>query len=115
VCGIAKLTPEQENYYNTRRTTRHRLDLRGVELHLVEKYPDLILEIEDGLQKLWADWQDQPDEIIVDNVELLMKLLNKEEKEAYYNPKWHSYVYWYRTKYSMNPKCDLRIPIFENI
>ena len=113
-CGYVKLTPEQQEYYETRKTTRRRLDLRGQELHLVPT-TDAILEIEEGLLKLWVDWQDQPDEIVVDSVEQLMKLLNKEEKEAYYYPKWHSYVYWYRTKFSMNPNTDLRIPIFENV
>jgi len=115
VCGISKLTPEQQKYYDERKATRQRLDLRGIELHAIEKYPDLILEIEEGLLKWWVDRQDLPDEIVVDSVEILMHLLNKEPKGSFYYPKWHSYVYWYKTKFSMNPECDSRIPIFGNI
>jgi len=115
VCGIAKLTPEQKKYYDERKATRQRLDLRGIELHTIEKYPEQIQEIEDGLRKWWEERQDQPDEIVVDSVEALMCLLKQEPKGSSYYTKWHSYVYWYKTKFSMNPECDSRIPIFGNI
>ena len=115
VCGIAKLTEEQKRYYDTRSKTRHRLDLRGKALHKIElgspKQP-FVLEIEEGLLKWWVDLQDQPDEIIVDSVQAVQEMLTGKRPTG---PPWQSYIYWYRTKFAINPNIDLRIPIFGNV
>lgn len=113
MCGIVRLTEEQKEYYDTRKSTRRRLDLRGKQLHLIDD-KGLIFEIEEGLLKWWADWQDQPDEIVVDSVLLVMDLL-KVKNDFNTHPKWNSSVHWYKTKWSINPNTDLRIPIFENV
>ena len=115
-CGYVKLTPEQEHYYENRRATRHRLDLRGKELHLVGK--DSILEVETGLEKWWCDWQDQPDEIVVDNVLDFEELMTGKRRQTLKiaGKAILSSSCLYRSKYSMIPDGKgWIIPVFENV
>lgn len=110
-------TEEQKTYYKKRRMCRSRLDLRGKELHFYKKdkiHPDgCILEIEQGLLKWWSDWQDQPDEIVVDSITALLAVLGKEP-----NPRpldWTSQTYLYRTRFTALSSGEAYIPVFENI
>lgn len=108
---------EARRYYDERKRTRQRLDLRGKELHGIGRHGDAtsgILEIEEGLLKWWVDWQDQPDEIIVDSVVAFEQALTGERAEAR-GPIWGSDVSRYRTKYAIHPGGEHYIPVFENI
>jgi hypothetical protein len=114
MCGYVELTPEQKQYYKERKNKRHRLDLRGKELTLIPD-PDAmhgekrtILEIEEGLLKWWVNWQDQPDEIVVDSVYKFNTLLGKFTTRP---------AYWaaHKTKFSIMPAEEQFIPVFENV
>jgi len=116
VCGIIKLTPEQQEYYETRKTTRHRLDLRGKELHVYANYPGRIIEIEEGLTNWWVEWQDQPDEILVDDVAVFIKLVTGViQLRANFGVGDASLVSFYQSKYSIYPIDGPLIPVFENV
>jgi hypothetical protein len=124
MCGPMVMTEEQRRYYEGRRHRRERLDLRGVYLH---GYGGAIIEIEEGLQKYWVDWQDQPDEIVVDDVQFLYAILLEMMSEGpeksrlqLFNdagPAWQWRVGFYRTKWMTNPGDMLGgyIPVFQSV
>ena len=100
-------------YYINRRHRRESLDLRGVTLHSCGEFQ--IQEVEDGLQKYWIYYQDQPDEIVVDDICVFRSLITGEEIKPT-GPAWCAGRTEYLSKYTINPDPGARfwIPVFES-
>lgn len=107
VSEYIELTPQQKKYYEERKTIRHRLDMRSQTLHNLR--PGVIVEIEEGLQKWWEAWQDQPDEIIVDSVLDFEEICTGKRRQI---PAWASPIAFYETRWSISANYQV-IPVFE--
>lgn len=109
-CCCTALTAEQRAYWDNRRKKRERVDLRGQDLH--SDSHGGIVEIEEALQKYWVDWQDSPDEIVVDDLIVFYQTMSGTRGPWTY---WHPMPMQYLSKYSIDPNTKCGIPVFENI
>jgi hypothetical protein len=123
------MTGEEFRAWEERKKHRSRVDVRGVKLTPLN---GCILEVEDALQKFWANFQDQPDEIVVDSLsdltDLLVNALSLAERDKMIfvdgkpfrdhmrlvGAHWRPLIREYRSKWSIDPVGGI-IPVFENL
>ena len=116
------MTQEQWKRFEERKKVRQRVDLRGKKLTPTKGG---IVEIEEALLAVWVEFQDQPDEIVVDSLteftEAMIAMdVMLDEKAAKYASDWRRKrcLRSYRTKFCISPDPnDLSdwIPVFDTV